>query len=155
MKIKLNHSQLGGSPAAQWLRRAGYTLIIDHQSGQESFSRRFTRDFYPRFHLYIQEIAGQTNLFFNLHLDQKKASYAGQTRHSADYDGELVEQEANRLQTLLGSNPVNTQAGTKAPAHLPEAPNRTFDRDVLQTLKANLSAQPLPPQRSWWQKLFS
>lgn len=82
----------------QFLRSAGY-----HQdsgrSGQISFSKSLTGGRYPRFHLYIQEESER--LIFNLHLDQKQPSYAGQTAHSGEYDGELVEQELARLQTLI------------------------------------------------------
>jgi len=101
MKIKINYNQLGGMAPAQWLRRAGYAYIVDHRSGQDSFVRRLSRDFYPRFHLYIQEIPGSEELYFNLHLDQKQASYAGVTRHSGEYEGELAEEEAKRLRSLL------------------------------------------------------
>lgn len=150
MKIKIQHNQLGGVSPAQWLRRAGYVLIIDHQSGQESFARRFNRDFYPRFHLYVQEIAGG-ELFFNLHLDHKKASYEGQSRHSADYDGELVEQEAARLTQLLLPAQSNYAPVSK------EAPS-VLNGDVLSTLKPSMPASSRHPEakaKGWWQKLFS
>lgn len=159
MKLKLSKQQLNGLPPAQWLRRAGYAFIVDHQSGQESFARRFTRDFYPRFHLYVQELAGGDDLFFNLHLDHKKASYAGQTRHSADYEGELVETEVARLQALLGqpnlaaSHTIRQSDNVKATA----APLRVADGDVLNRLpQPSLQAIiPTVPKKNWWQKLFS
>lgn len=157
MKLKLNYNQLGGVSPAQWLRRAGYTFIVDRQSGQESFARRFNRDFYPRFHLYIQETPGSDTLFFNLHLDQKKASYAGQTLHSADYEGELVEGEIARLSALLGQVSANSSTRPEVPVKAVSAPFRAPESDVLGRLSAPplSSLPPVPPQPSWWRKLFS
>ncbi len=152
MKLKLSVQQLGGLPPATWLRRAGYTFIVDHQSGQESFVRRLDRDFYPRFHLYLQENQENSLIFFNLHLDQKKASYAGQTRHSADYDGELVEAEIARLSTLL--LPINPSA-FRTPDSASAAPVAS-QGDILSRLSAPLPVQsPVPSKKSWWQKIFS
>ena len=50
---------------------------------------------YPRFHLYIKQ--EKDNVFFNLHLDQKKPSYQGTSAHSGEYDGKLIEQEKERI----------------------------------------------------------
>ena len=51
---------------------------------------------YPRFHIYGRKIAdGEFEL--NLHLDQKMASYEGSSAHSGEYDGELIEKEAERI----------------------------------------------------------
>lgn len=36
-------------------------------------------------------------LMVNLHLDMKKPSYAGTSAHAGEYDGALVEQEAERI----------------------------------------------------------
>jgi hypothetical protein len=155
MKIKLDKQQLGGLPPAQWLRRAGYALIYDRHSDQESFSRRFSRDFYPRFHLYVQEINDSTQLFFNLHLDHKKASYAGQTRHSADYEGELVAGEAQRLRALLLD--LNSQVGDNR--GLREGVSKLGVKegdDVLNTFEvARISEVPSFKKKSFWQKIFS
>jgi len=146
MKIKIKHNQLGGMSPAQWLRRAAYVLITDRQSGQESFARRFGRDFYPRFHLYVQELEGG-ELFFNLHLDHKKASYEGQSRHSADYDGEMVAQEAARLRSLL--LPL-TDSSDSSPVV-----ENTLSGDVLSTFIPPTDFPLTQKKRSWWQKLFS
>jgi len=145
MKIKLKKEQLGGISPAQWLRRAGYVYIVDRQSNQESFARRFNRDFYPRFHLYVQAEAGQDFIFFNLHLDHKKASYEGQSRHSADYDGDLVQAEAARLQSLL--IPINHSNG----AHMDNS-----SPDVLTSLQAPDISQKKEnfKKQSWWRKIF-
>lgn len=140
MKIKVQKIQLASLSPSQWLRRAGYALIYDRRSDQESFSRRFSRDFYPRFHLYVQEPPQSDYIFFNLHLDHKRASYEGQSRHSADYDGELVEAEARRLEALLGAA---------------MSQNNNIESDVLSGLKVTTDLSSRPTKKSFWQKLFS
>jgi hypothetical protein len=50
---------------------------------------------YPRFHLYIKQ--EKDNIFFNLHLDQKKPAYQGSSAHIGEYEGELVEKEKERI----------------------------------------------------------
>ena len=87
------------SPAL-FLRQAGYSFITDRQSGRDSFTRRLTRDFYPRFHLYISE--ERENYILDLHLDQKRPIYRGAPHaHNAEYDGEAVAGEIERLKLLL------------------------------------------------------
>jgi hypothetical protein len=156
MKLKISTSQLGGLSPEQWLRRAAYVRLVDRESGQESFARRLSRDFYPRFHLYVQVLPAEQAFFFNLHLDQKKASYAGQTRHSADYDGELVAAEADRLRAILGplaDMPTQMKKGSEKPL---QAPARAFNGDVLRQLSpSSLPIYADKPKLSWWQKLFS
>jgi hypothetical protein len=83
-----------------FLRRSGYALIRDRRQGTESFVRRLGRGNYPRLHLYVDDLGDSWS--FNLHLDQKKASYEGYNRHSAEYDGEIVEGEVYRLKSSLG-----------------------------------------------------
>lgn len=103
MKLTIKKKQLDLAPE-MWLRRAGYVLLPANQDGQISFSRRLSRDFYPRFHIYFNlgsDSAGEEIITFNLHLDQKRPGYAGQKRHNAEYDGEVVEQELARLKSLL------------------------------------------------------
>ena len=67
--------------------------------GPENYSRPLSGLPYPRFHIYIQE--QNNNFVFNLHLDQKKPSYSGQTAHSGEYDSELVIQESKRIQQII------------------------------------------------------
>lgn len=103
MKLIVKTKQLG-SPPAMWLRRAGYAFLPEREDGQESFARRLSRDFYPRFHIYFligQDAEGQEIVTFNLHLDQKRPGYQGVNRHNAEYDGEVVETEMERLKTFL------------------------------------------------------
>ncbi len=124
MKLIIPKKQLPETPLV-WLRRAGYAylpagsfgrgpLAGGHAgrgaravSGQDSFVRRFSRDFYPRFHLYFTEEkdskSGEALLVFNLHLDQKKPGYAGFHRHNAEYESEVVAGEVARLRGLLSA----------------------------------------------------
>ncbi len=60
--------------------------------------RPLARD-YPRFHIYLMEENNILN--FNLHLDQKKPSYSKQTKHSGEYDGDLVLGEKQRIEKIL------------------------------------------------------
>lgn len=99
MKIRFQLEQLGEHSPLQFLRRAGYSPLGNRQTGDPSFVKRLSSDFYPRFHIYL-DLTSQPACF-NLHLDQKKASYDKQTAHSGEYDGDLVEQEAARLSALM------------------------------------------------------
>ncbi len=83
----------------QFLRQAGYHALEDRRSQKLSFVRRLSTGFYPRLHIYLQNI--NDRVIFNLHLDQKKVSYAGQKAHSGEYDSDLVIEEAKRLKSLL------------------------------------------------------
>lgn len=74
------------------MRKAGYSFLND------SFVRPLGAR-YPRFHVYIKQ--DKDNLIFNLHLDQKRPIYKGATAHSGDYDGPVIEQEAERIREIL------------------------------------------------------
>ncbi len=103
MKL-ITNKKLHDQSQEMWLKRAGYAFIPEREDGQASFARRFTRDFYPRFHIDFTEQKnnqGADIVTFNLHLDQKKPGYAGYSRHNAEYDGEVVEREIERLKSLL------------------------------------------------------
>ena len=101
MKFSIKASHLPNYKV--FARRAGYALIFDRFSQQESYVRRLGSGHYPRLHLYIQEKGDQ--LVFSLHLDQKRNSYQGFRRHSAEYgEHELVQEEVARLKRLLGLN---------------------------------------------------
>lgn len=83
------------------MRRAGYGYIRDRRTGHDSYVRRLGNGFYPRLHMYAEERDGQA--VFNLHLDQKQASYEGAHMHNAEYDGPVVEGEINRLKSFIGA----------------------------------------------------
>ncbi len=76
-------------------RKIGYVPISASETKEFNMVRSIGRGDYPRFHIYITEDA--ENFIFNLHLDQKKPSYAGNHAHSGEYDGDLVSEEANRI----------------------------------------------------------
>ncbi len=75
------------------MQHAGYSA---HSGTEElSYTKRTGPDHYPRFHAYPQE----TNDGFkvNLHLDMKRHSYEGFSRHQGEYDSVIVQKEAERL----------------------------------------------------------
>ncbi len=103
MKILVYKNRLQESPEL-FLRKAGYSFIPERDNSERSFARRLSRDLYPRFHVYYKEgydKEGKEMVMFNLHLDQKRPGYAGYNRHNAEYDGELVEREAERIKNLF------------------------------------------------------
>ena len=103
MKLIINENQLAMS-SELFLRQAGYTYIRDRHSGHDSFVRRLTRNHYPRLHMYVSE--QDNKIIFNLHLDQKRASYAGSHAHSAEYEGEVVEGEIERLKGFIEATKI-------------------------------------------------
>jgi len=56
-----------------------------------AFVRPIGELLYPRFHIYLRENKRTSEIFFNLHLDQKKPIYKGVPAHSGEYEGEVVE----------------------------------------------------------------
>ena len=74
-------------------RKIGYFFI------GSSFIRPLERSGFPRFHLYISE--KDDELIFNLHLDQKRPIYKGTPAHSGEYEGKVVENEAERIKQIL------------------------------------------------------
>ncbi|MBI2450344.1 MAG: hypothetical protein HYV47_02280 [Candidatus Nealsonbacteria bacterium] len=84
------------------MRQAGYHPheTGEEKSGESSFARRLSIADYPRFHAYV-ELSGQ-ELIINLHLDQKKPIYRGTSAHSGEYDGTLLEKEAERIKQIAG-----------------------------------------------------
>lgn len=82
------------------MRRTGYHFQQEaHEKSELVFIRALRRGNYPRFHIYLK-IEGN-DLIFNLHLDQKQPSYKGTTAHSGEYNGELVEKEAERIRQFI------------------------------------------------------
>lgn len=80
------------------MRKAGYYFQGKNEEKSELIFVRPPRG-YPRFHIFLK--VENENLIFNLHLDQKKPIYKGITAHSGEYDGELVEKEAERIKQIL------------------------------------------------------
>jgi len=81
------------------IRRIGYMPAYFQNEGEISIVRQLGRNDYPRFHLYIKQ--NDQDFSFNLHLDQKKPSYEGSTGHSGEYNGDVVEGEAERIRQIL------------------------------------------------------
>lgn len=83
------------------MRSAGY-----HYDGQDPktkemrFYRSLSSGLYPRFHIYGTLDKNSKLLTFNLHLDQKAPVYSGATAHSGDYEGPVIEKEADRLKLI-------------------------------------------------------
>lgn len=143
MKIKISKDKLSINPE-QFLRSAGYGFIIDRRRGQESFVRHLGSYRYPRLHMYIDRDGDI--ITFNLHLDQKEASYAGAHAHNAEYDGEVVGGEINRLKGLL-TQYINEEKKIEAENNvdtLNKLGQGNFDEALAKTEK-----------KSWWKKLFS
>ncbi len=84
------------------MRTIGYMPAYFQKEGEVSIVRQIGRNDYPRFHCYIKtNLNDKTILNFNLHLDQKKPSYEGSTGHSGEYDGDIIESEAERIKQML------------------------------------------------------
>ena len=76
------------------MRTAGY-----YPKNGLSFVREIGGLRYPRFHIYLDQ--DKDNIVINLHLDQKKPRYKGAKAHNAEYDGKVVEDEAERLKQFF------------------------------------------------------
>jgi hypothetical protein len=98
MKLTVRKDSLNMNPE-QILRRAGYGYFSSRNGGEDSFTKRLGRNNYPHFHVYIMD-QGEY-VVFNMHLDQKQASYQGSHAHSGEYDGDLVAAEIERLKMFL------------------------------------------------------
>ena len=81
------------------MRRVGYGFERKIETNEEAFSRRLGINQFPKFHAYAKKEGD--NLIVNLHLDQKRPVYSGVTAHSGEYDGAVVEQEAERIKILM------------------------------------------------------
>jgi len=80
------------------IRRRGYSYR-GRRGGEMMFVRRAGVSGYPRFHIYLKE--EESGFILNLHLDQKKASYAGSRAHSGEREGEVIEKEAERISGII------------------------------------------------------
>ena len=80
-------------------RSIGYLILEAKSPNEYNMVRKLTGEHYPRFHIYVKQ-RGEY-LDFSLHLDQKKPSYAGSHAHSGEYEGLVVEQEADRIKDSL------------------------------------------------------
>ena len=99
MKLIVHQNQINGHPE-QFLRNAGYGFIVDRRMGKESYVRRLGSGHYPRLHMYVKREGEK--VIFDMHIDQKQASYAGAAHmHNAEHDGPVVSEEIERLKHLI------------------------------------------------------
>lgn len=91
------------------MRRIGYKPIGTTEKGEMNCVRPMGAD-YPRFHIYVKEdlpagrqesLGERSILTFSLHLDQKRPVYEGVTAHGGDYEGEVVQDEAQRIRDVI------------------------------------------------------
>ncbi len=81
------------------LRECGYKPWRD-QKGRETYIKRLTKDFYPRFHIiYAKDNQGRPIL--DLHLDYKRPIHARVAR-TYETESEVVKREAERIKQILG-----------------------------------------------------
>jgi len=85
------------------MRRCGY-FFIKEEKGELAFIRPLSSSGsgYPRFHAYVNMEKFPRETLLNLHLDQKKPIYQGTAAHAGEYEGGLVEKEAERIKKILG-----------------------------------------------------
>jgi hypothetical protein len=95
MEIKIKNLE---SNLVNLMRRCGYQFYSDN-NGEQSFVRSVGARDFPRFHAYLKTDGESTTI--SLHLDQRRPVYSGATAHGGDYDGPVVEGEANRIQSLI------------------------------------------------------
>lgn len=158
MKISLNKNRFNVNPDF-FLRRAGYAQIQSYHTGKTSYSRRFSRDHYPRFHIYFQIEADK--IIFDLHLDQKQVSYEGADHaHNAEHDGPVVETEIDRLKNLL-----REMAELGIDNRGADSPKEDWEKQLSEELKHDGSRapksgdyrkdQPLPEEKkSFFKKML-
>ena len=80
-------------------RELGYLIIDTKTGGEYNLVRKLALDNYPRFHIYVKQQGD--NYIFSLHLDQKQPSYKGAHAHSGEYFGPVVDEEGERIRTIL------------------------------------------------------
>ena len=79
------------------MRDAGYHPDREQRRGFLSFSRSLTGGRYPRFHIYYSK----DKETLDLHLDHKPNRYQGARDHGAEYSGRLVEEEVQRVKSII------------------------------------------------------
>jgi len=98
MRLEFNFARTDNTHTL--MRRMGYAPDRYFKPAEPSYHRRLTGVPYPQFHVYVN--ADETNrLILNLHLDAKQPSYAGSSAHAGEYDGPVVEEEAERIKAWI------------------------------------------------------
>ena len=80
-------------------RSLGYVIIDTKENNEYNLVRRLDIDNYPRFHIYLKQAGDR--LIINLHLDQKEPSYQGAHAHNGEYEGPVIDGEADRIKDIL------------------------------------------------------
>lgn len=120
MKYRVSVEEVGDLNIERFLRAQGWAQIYDRRGDKYSYVKRLSRDFYPRLHLYVKQYPD--NYVFDLHLDQKKASYEGHSAHSGEYEGEMVTKALETIKRALKAKTNSTEV---------KEPQR---KDILKTL---------------------
>lgn len=83
-------------------RKIGYRPMGVDNGNEYSLVRELDRNKFPRFHIYAKRFS-DNEISFNLHLDQKMPSYkeSGAHAHSGEYEGDIIEKEAQRIKNIL------------------------------------------------------
>jgi hypothetical protein len=96
--MRFTLENFSGGNIVMMMRRAGYVLIGDYMENAEmSFIKTITIDDYPRFHVYLRIHPDSQMVAFNLHIDQIRSVFKNYPDHGAEYEGEVVENEAERI----------------------------------------------------------
>ena len=91
-----------GGNIVMLMRKVGYFLLGEYRENQElNFVNPIGINNYPRFHIYLRVRLVTKELVFNLHLDQKKPVYKKASDHGAEYEGEAIKREAERISQIL------------------------------------------------------
>lgn len=151
MKLTVKKEQLPETPES-FLHHSGWGLIHDRRRGISSFVKRLGSGFYPRLHLYVDERDGL--VIFNMHMDQKETSYAGQHMHNAEYDNELVAAEIQSIKALLGVSQGQSPAGSvsREPSASVTISKPQYSQNNLAADLAALKAEKQP--KTFWQRLL-
>lgn len=80
-------------------RKIGYKPVSVDAENEYSIVRLLTNQNYPRFHIYLKK--DNSMFFLSLHLDQKEPSYHGSHSHSGEYEGDIIEKEAERIKKIM------------------------------------------------------
>jgi len=105
--MKFSVKNKSGENTQSLVRELGYHFwgqkkeTGEKETGEMAFIRPIRGIPFPRFHIYLKENKETSEIFFNLHLDQKKPIYKGITAHSGEYAGEVVEKEAERIKKFF------------------------------------------------------
>jgi len=102
--MKLSLKNISGENVINLMRRVGYHFQRkDAEKGELVFVRPLQGVPYPRFHIYLRENKETKEIIINLHLDQKMPRYKGVSAHSGEYEGKVIEEEAERIKNSLNN----------------------------------------------------